>query len=143
MPNGQTVAAQRTESYERINRIEEKLDKLAEAVVALARAEEKAQKAAAPAEEAPAEAVVAEEAPAEAVVAEEAPGIVDPLSQTFKLRLMPIEDIHLKSTGRFQMKPPGDMRLVISFGIIAALIIFIACVNFVNLATARAVPSFI
>ena len=72
------------------------------------------------------------------VVAEEAPGIVDPLSQTLKLHLMPIEDIHLKSTGRFQMKPPGDMRLVISFGIIAALIIFIACVNFVNLATARA-----
>tara|TARA_Y100000034_G_C6870277_1_gene397226 strand:+ start:116 stop:430 length:315 start_codon:yes stop_codon:yes gene_type:complete len=41
MPNGQTIAQQRTESYERINRIEEKLDKLSEAVVALARAEEK------------------------------------------------------------------------------------------------------
>jgi small subunit ribosomal protein S16 len=40
---------------------------------ALARAEEKAAKAATPAEEAPAEAVVAEEAPAEAVVTEEAP----------------------------------------------------------------------
>lgn len=72
------------------------------------------------------------------VVAEEAPGIVVPLSQTLKLRLLPVADIHLKSTGRFQMKPPGDMRLVISFGIIAALIIFIACVNFINLATARA-----
>ena len=43
MANGQTVAQQRSESYERINRIEEKLDKLAEAVVALARAEEKIQ----------------------------------------------------------------------------------------------------
>ena len=43
MPNGQTIAQQRTESYERINRIEEKLDKLSEAVVALARAEEKIQ----------------------------------------------------------------------------------------------------
>ena len=43
MPNGQTVAQQRAESYERINRIEEKVDKLAEAVVALARAEEKIQ----------------------------------------------------------------------------------------------------
>ena len=41
MPNGQTVAQQRSESYERISRIEEKLDKLAEAVIALARAEEK------------------------------------------------------------------------------------------------------
>lgn len=72
------------------------------------------------------------------VVAEEAPGIVEPLSQTLKMRLMPVSDVHLKSTGRFQMKPPGDIRLVISFGIIAALIIFIACVNFINLATARA-----
>ena len=43
MPNGQTVAQQRAESYERINRIEEKVDKLAEAIVALARAEEKIQ----------------------------------------------------------------------------------------------------
>ena len=43
MSNGLTVAQQRAESYERINRIEEKLDKLAEAVVALARAEEKIQ----------------------------------------------------------------------------------------------------
>ena len=41
MPNGQTVAQQRSESYERISRIEEKLDNLAEAVIALARAEEK------------------------------------------------------------------------------------------------------
>ena len=72
------------------------------------------------------------------VIAEEAPGIVEPLSQTLKLRLLPVQDIHLKSTGRFQMKPPGEMGLVISFGIVAALIIFIACVNFVNLATARA-----
>jgi len=72
------------------------------------------------------------------VVREEAPGVDGPLSQTVKLRLMPVSDIHLRSTGRFQMKAPGDIRLVISFGIVAALIIFIACVNFVNLATARA-----
>ena len=71
-------------------------------------------------------------------VAEDTPGIVEPLSQIVKLRLMPVGDVHLQSTGRFQMKPPGELRLVISFGIIAGLIIFIACVNFVNLATARA-----
>lgn len=72
------------------------------------------------------------------VVMEETPGLNEPLSQVIKLRLMPVSDIHLKSTGRFQMKPPGEMRLVISFGIVAGLIIFIACVNFINLATARA-----
>ena len=37
----QTLDQQRAESFDRLNRIEEKLDKLAEAVVALARAEEK------------------------------------------------------------------------------------------------------
>jgi putative ABC transport system permease protein len=69
---------------------------------------------------------------------EDAPGMIAPLSQSIKQRLMPVSDIHLKSTGRFQMKPPGELRLVISFAIIAGLIIFIACVNFINLATARA-----
>lgn len=68
----------------------------------------------------------------------DAPGITGRFSDFLKMRLMPVADVHLKSTGRFQMKPPGDMRLVISFGIIAGMIIFIACVNFINLATARA-----
>ncbi len=72
------------------------------------------------------------------VVAAETPGIVEPLSTRLKMRLMPVSDIHLKSIVRFQMKQGGDMRLVVSFGIIAGLIIFIACVNFVNLSTARA-----
>ena len=39
----QSVAEQRAESSERLNRIEQKLDKLSEAVIALARAEEKIQ----------------------------------------------------------------------------------------------------
>lgn len=68
----------------------------------------------------------------------DAPGITGRFSDFLKMRLMPVSDIHLESTGRFQLKPAGDMRLVISFGIIAGLIIFIACVNFINLATARA-----
>ncbi|WP_262694299.1 ABC transporter permease [Kordiimonas aquimaris] len=68
----------------------------------------------------------------------DAPGMTPPFSDFLKMRLMPVRDIHLKSTGRFQIKPPGDMRLVISFAVIAGLIIFIACVNFINLATARA-----
>ena len=38
-----SVAEQRAESSERLNRIEQKLDKLSEAVIALARAEEKIQ----------------------------------------------------------------------------------------------------
>jgi putative ABC transport system permease protein len=72
------------------------------------------------------------------VIMSEAPSLTGPLSDVVKLRMMPVSDIHLKSTGRFQMKQGGDMRLVISFAIIAALILFIACVNFINLAAARA-----
>ena len=43
MSHQQSVAEQRAEASDRLNRIEEKLDKLSEAVVALARAEEKIQ----------------------------------------------------------------------------------------------------
>jgi putative ABC transport system permease protein len=68
----------------------------------------------------------------------DAPGVVGRFSDQEKFRLTAVSDIHLKSTGRFQMKPSGDIKLVISFGLIAALILFIACVNFINLATARA-----
>ncbi len=72
------------------------------------------------------------------VIMSEAPGLIGPLSDIVRIRMMPVSDIHLHSTGRFQMKQGGDIRLVISFAIIAALILFIACVNFINLAAARA-----
>ena len=72
------------------------------------------------------------------VIMSEAPNLTGPLSDVVKLRMMPVSDIHLHSTGRFQMKQGGDVRLVISFAIIAALILFIACVNYINLAAARA-----
>jgi len=72
------------------------------------------------------------------VIMNEAPGLIGPLSSIVRIRMMAVSDIHLKSTVRFQMKQGGDIRLVISFAIIAALILFIACVNFINLAAARA-----
>ncbi|NVJ70890.1 MAG: ABC transporter permease [Alphaproteobacteria bacterium] len=59
-------------------------------------------------------------------------------SEVYKIRLMPLKDIHLHSTGRFQMKPSGDILVVYSFSAIAALILVIAIINFTNLSTARA-----
>ncbi|HEX8642087.1 MAG TPA: ABC transporter permease [Allosphingosinicella sp.] len=54
------------------------------------------------------------------------------------LRLTNVRDIHL---GQFQgnaMTPGSDMRTIVTFSIVALLILVIACVNFANLTTARA-----
>lgn len=59
-------------------------------------------------------------------------------SEGLWLNLIPVLDIHLYSGGRFQMKPGGDIIIVYSFSIIAVLILVIACINFINLSTARA-----
>ncbi len=58
--------------------------------------------------------------------------------ERLRLYMMPVSDIHLYSQGRFQMKPGGDILVVYSFSIIALLILIIAVINFVNLATAKA-----
>ena len=59
-------------------------------------------------------------------------------SEFMSFRYVPLADIHLHSTGKFQMKPPGDIMVVYSFTVIAFLILVIAIINFTNLSTARA-----
>lgn len=51
--------------------------------------------------------------------------------------LQPVTDIHLKSDGIQDKLNHGDIRFVYIFGIIAAFILVIACINFVNLSTAK------
>jgi len=51
--------------------------------------------------------------------------------------LQPLRDIYLTSKLEAEMKPTGSMTLVTVFSVIAAFILLIACINFVNLATAR------
>ena len=51
--------------------------------------------------------------------------------------LQPLLDIHLHSHRDSELEPNGDYRYVVLFLIIALLIPLIACINFVNLATAR------
>jgi putative ABC transport system permease protein len=51
--------------------------------------------------------------------------------------LQPLHDIHLRSHLESELKPTGNLTLVTVFSIIAAFILLIACINFVNLATAR------
>lgn len=51
--------------------------------------------------------------------------------------LQPITDIHLKSDLSDEILPNGNIKYLYVFGAIATFIILIACINFMNLATAR------
>lgn len=51
--------------------------------------------------------------------------------------MTPVADIHLNSQIDAQLGPPGDIKYVYIFSAVAAFILIIACVNFMNLATAR------
>ncbi len=53
------------------------------------------------------------------------------------LDIQRLEDIHLHSQGYYEMQPNGNIRNVYIFSAIAMLILLIACINFMNLATAR------
>jgi putative ABC transport system permease protein len=56
----------------------------------------------------------------------------------YDFKLANIADVHLGDAQEASMKPGNDRRSIITFGVIAALILAMACVNFTNLATARA-----
>ena len=51
--------------------------------------------------------------------------------------LQPLTDIHLKSHLDFEIEPSGNAMYITLFSIIAGFILIIACINFMNLATAR------
>jgi putative ABC transport system permease protein len=53
------------------------------------------------------------------------------------LKLQPLLDIHLKSTLTDDITPGGSIQYLYIFGAIAIFIIIIACINFMNLSTAR------
>lgn len=55
----------------------------------------------------------------------------------YSLNLQPISDIHLRSQGIDDGLSHGDIRFVWLFGGIACFILIIACINFVNLSTAK------
>lgn len=55
----------------------------------------------------------------------------------FTPRLMPYEDIHLRSGFKRGLNSTSDIRYVYLFSSIAFLILLIACINYVNLSTAR------
>ncbi|HEY0743428.1 MAG TPA: ABC transporter permease [Chryseosolibacter sp.] len=55
-----------------------------------------------------------------------------------RLELMPLADIHLKSHMDYEIQPNSSVTTVYVFASIAAFVLLIACINFINLSTARA-----
>ncbi|HXB45543.1 MAG TPA: FtsX-like permease family protein, partial [Puia sp.] len=63
--------------------------------------------------------------------------IADEFEKKAKLLLQPISDVHLKSYNIDDGLVKGDIRFVWLFGGIASFILLIACINFINLSTAK------
>jgi putative ABC transport system permease protein len=57
----------------------------------------------------------------------------------YRYFLQPIKKIHLNSELENELKPTVSMRTIVLFGAIAVFILFLACVNFINLSTALSV----
>jgi putative ABC transport system permease protein len=55
----------------------------------------------------------------------------------FKMQLTPLRDIHLRSNRIAEMGQNGNIQYIYIFSAIALFILAIACVNFMNLSTAR------
>ncbi|GAB3895756.1 ABC transporter permease [Spirosoma agri] len=55
----------------------------------------------------------------------------------YRMELQPLTSIHLHSHLDYELGPNGNMATVSIFGLVAALILLIACINYVNLYTAR------
>ena len=65
-------------------------------------------------------------------------GPLDP-GYEYSLHIQPLTDIHLYSHLATEAEPNGDITYVYLFSAIAFFILLIACINFVNLTTARSV----
>jgi len=55
----------------------------------------------------------------------------------FSYVLEPLKDIHLKGATQYNAEPPGSLSTVYIFAVIAVLILLVAIINYVNLATAK------
>lgn len=55
----------------------------------------------------------------------------------YEYRIQPLTDIHLKSNLEYEIEANGNITYIYMFSIIALFILIIACINFMNLSTAR------
>jgi putative ABC transport system permease protein len=57
----------------------------------------------------------------------------------FRYVLEPLKDIHMKGATQYNLEPPGSLSTVYIFIAIALMILIVAVINYVNLATAKSV----
>lgn len=62
---------------------------------------------------------------------------LETLGMEFRPYLQPLTDIHLHSNLNLEIEPNSDIRYVYIFTSVAVFMLLIACVNFMNLSTAR------
>lgn len=55
------------------------------------------------------------------------------------LYFLPLEDVHLRSGFTWALRPVNDIRYIFLFASIAVLILVIACLNYINLVTAKSI----
>lgn len=65
--------------------------------------------------------------------------IFEPIGITIKYETINIADIHLTSTFEGEPQPRGNMEYIYIFSIIGVFLLLIACINYMNMATARSV----
>jgi putative ABC transport system permease protein len=65
-------------------------------------------------------------------------GASEDINQVFQIKLKPLLDIHLNPARYFEIAPQGSINAIYIFSIIAALVLIIASINFMNLSTATA-----
>ncbi|MEE9441905.1 MAG: ABC transporter permease [candidate division Zixibacteria bacterium] len=58
-------------------------------------------------------------------------------AKSFDLQLQPLEDIYFNSDLSYELPPQGNLMLVNIFSGVAAIIMIIACINFLNISSAR------
>jgi putative ABC transport system permease protein len=63
--------------------------------------------------------------------------LVDEVRKNHFFRLQPVKDIYLRSEGISDNFQHGDIRYIWMFGGIACFILILACINFINLSTAK------
>ena len=69
---------------------------------------------------------------------EDADGNVIRSSQSNTIAIRPVKDIHLYAHTSGELEPNFDMKYVRLFTLVAIFVLIIACINFMNLSTARA-----
>src|SRR5215471_13019729 len=64
-------------------------------------------------------------------------GDLEKAGNRFRYPIFPLADIHLHSNKSYELEANSNIQFVYTFSVIAVLILLVACVNFMNLSTAR------